>query len=255
MSAKQGSFVWYELLSTDVAAAKAFYAKVVGWSVQDMPMPGMSYTLLFAGATQIGGMMATPADAARAGLRPHWGCYIEVDDCDGAASKLERLGGKIHRAPTDIPNVGRFAAVADPQGAMFNLFKPTQSGERSVSNVPGQVSWHELHTQDRVKAFDFYSEMFGWQKGESHDMGPMGTYQLFTINGVPSGGVFNSPAAGAAPFWLVYFNVAEIEAGAKRITEGGGKITNGPMQVPGGTWVIQAADPQGAAFALASLRK
>jgi predicted enzyme related to lactoylglutathione lyase len=255
MSAKQGSFVWYELLSTDVAAAKAFYAKLVGWSMQDMPMPGMSYTLLFAGATQVGGMMTIPADGARAGLRPYWGSYIEVDDCDGAASKVERLGGKIHRAPTDIPNVGRFAAVADPQGAMFNLFKPTQSGERSVSNTPGQVSWHELHTQDWAKAFNFYSEMFGWQKGESHDMGPMGTYQLFTINGVPSGGVFNSPAAGAAPFWLVYFNVAEIEAGAKRITEGGGKITNGPMQVPGGTWVVQAADPQGAAFALASLRK
>jgi predicted enzyme related to lactoylglutathione lyase len=255
MPAKQSSFVWYELLSSDVAKPKAFYGKLVGWNMQDTPMPGMTYTLLSAGTTQVGGMMAIPDDAARAGLKPYWSSYIDVDDCDSAASKLERLGGKIHRAPTDIPNVGRFAAVADPQGAMFNLFKPNQSGQHSVSNAIGQASWHELHTQDWRKAFDFYSEMFGWQKGESHDMGPMGTYQLFTINGIPSGAMFNSPAAGAVPFWLIYFNVAEIEAAAKLVTEGGGKIMNGPMQVPGGNWIVQAADPQGAAFALASQRK
>jgi uncharacterized protein len=255
MASKQGSFVWYELMSSDVGAAKAFYGKVVGWATQDMPMPGMTYTLLLADTMQVGGMMSLPKDAAAAGMRPFWGGYIEVSDCDAAASKVPRLGGKIHAPPTDIPNVGRFAVAADPQGAAFNLFKPLQSGQRSVSNSPGQVGWHELHAQDGSKAFDFYSEMFGWRKGESHDMGPMGIYQIFTINDIPSGGMFNSPAAATARFWLMYFSVPGIDAASKRLSDAGGKITNGPMQVPGGLWIVQAADAQGASFGLMSQTK
>jgi uncharacterized protein len=255
MAGKQGFFVWYELMSSDVTAAKAFYGKVVGWVTQDMPMPGMTYTLLLANTTQVGGLMSIPKEASAAGMRPFWGAYISVSDCDAAASKVQRLGGKVHAPPTDIPNIGRFALVADPQGAVFNLFTPQQSGERSISNAPGQVGWHELHAQDALKAFDFYREMFGWGKGDSHDMGPMGTYQLFTINGIPSGGMFNSPAAAAARFWLMYFSVPGIDAAAKRLTDAGGKITNGPTQVPGGLWIVQATDPQGVAFGLLSQSK
>src|SRR6516225_10833363 len=96
MAGRQGSFVWYELMSSDVAAAKAFYGKVVGWVMQDMPMPAMTYTLLLSDAKQVGGMMGIPQDASAAGMRPFWGCYIEVSDCDAAALKVQRLGGKIH---------------------------------------------------------------------------------------------------------------------------------------------------------------
>jgi predicted enzyme related to lactoylglutathione lyase len=258
MAGTQSSFVWYELMSSDVAAAKAFYTKVVGWKTQDMPMPGMTYTILSAGDTQVGGMMTLPKDACDAGMKPCWGSYIEVDDVDGAASKVRSLGGKIYAAPADIPNVGRFAVVADPQGASFNLFKPAQPGERKVSSEPGFIGWHELHTNDAPKAFDFYSAMFGWLKGDAMDMGPMGKYQLFTIGGAAVGAMFNSPAAhaNAAPrFWMYYFNVGDIDAAAKRVGDGGGKIMFGPQQVPGGSWIVQAMDPQGAAFALVGSRK
>ena len=258
MAGKQSSFVWYELMSSDVTAAKTFYTKVVGWKTQDMPMPGMTYTLVSVGDTQVGGMMTLPKDAANAGMRPCWTSYIEVDDVDGAASKVRSLDGKIYAPPADIPNVGRFAVVADPQGASFNLFKPAQPGQRNVSSEPGQVGWHELHTNDAPKAFDFYSKMFGWLKGDAIDMGPMGTYQLFTIGGAAVGAMFNSPAAradAAARFWLYYFNVADIDAAAKRVADGGGKITHGPQQVPGGGWIVQATDPQGAAFALHGPKK
>ena len=233
-------------------------AGVVGWNTQDMPMPGMTYTLLQMGETQVGGLMALPKDASEAGMRPCWVGYVGVEDADRAASRVTELGGKILMPPTDIPNVGRFAAVTDPQGAAFNLFKPTQSGQRAVSRDPGQVGWHELHTTDWPKAFGFYSTMFGWLKGDGVDMGAMGTYQLFTINGTPSGAMFNSPAAqpgAGARFWLFYFNVGDIDAAAKRVVDGGGKIMQGPMQVPGDSWVLQAADPQGAAFALLGSRK
>ncbi len=188
-------------------------------------------------------------------MRPCWVGYVKVDDADRAAAKVKQLGGKILMEPTDIPNVSRFAGVTDPKGEAFNLFKPSQPGERAaVSSEPGQVGWHELHTTDWPKAFGFYTDMFGWLKGDSMDMGPMGTYQLFTINGIPSGAMFNSPAAQGARFWLYYFNVGNIDAAAKRVGDGGGKIMQGAMQVPGDRWVIQAADPQGAAFALLGSR-
>jgi uncharacterized protein len=254
MPGTQSSFVWYELMTTDAAAAKTFYADVVGWKTQDVPMPGMTYTLLLMGETQVGGLMTLPQEARQAGMRPCWVSYIGVDDVDGAASKMQGLGGKIFREPSDIPGIGRFAVAADPQGAGFNLFKPLQSGQRAVSREPGHIGWHELHTHDWPKAFEFYSAMFGWLKGDGVDMGPMGTYQLFTIGGVPTGGMFNSPAAQQARFWLYYFVVGDIDAAARRVTDGGGKIMQGPQQVPGGDWIVQGADPQGAAFALVGKR-
>ena len=255
MASTQGSFVWYELMTSDAAAAKAFYSKVVGWSTQDMPMPGMTYTLLSAGTTQVGGLMALPQDACDAGMKPCWVGYIGVDDVDGAAAKVKKLDGTILRAPADIPNVGRFAVVADPKGAAFNLFKPAQGGQRVVSGEPGHIGWHELHTTDWAKAFDFYAQMFGWLKGDAMDMGPMGTYQLFKVDDVAVGAMFNSPAAQAARFWLYYFHVGDVDAANKRVSDNGGKITHGPQQVPGGMWIVQATDPQGAAFALLGPRK
>jgi hypothetical protein len=168
---------------------------------------------------------------------------------------VKQLGGKMLGAPMDIPNVGRFAMVTDPQGAALNLFKSAQSDQPVVSNEPGHIGWHELHTTDWPKAFSFYTDMFGWLKGEGVDMGPMGTYQLFTIGGVATGAMFNSPAAHAARFWLYYFHVGDIDAAAKRVNDNGGKIMQGPHQVPGGSWIVQAADPQGAAFALLGSRK
>ncbi len=255
MAGAPSPFVWYELMTSDVAAAKSFYSKVVGWRTEDVPMPGMTYTLLRTGDVQVGGLMALPSEASDAGMKPCWVGYLGVDDVDAAAAKVKRLGGRIHGVPTDIPNVGRFAMVADPQGAAFNLFKPSQTGQRLVSREPGNVGWHELHASDWSKAMTFYEDMFGWRKGDSVDMGPMGTYQLFKAGETVIGGMFNSPAAKAARFWLYYFNVADIDAGGKAVTEGGGKVMHGPVQVPGGDWIIQAADPQGAAFALVGAKK
>lgn len=167
---------------------------------------------------------------------------------------MQRLGGKVCHAPTDIPDIGRFAMVADPQGAAFYLFKPSRSGERIPAKGPGQIGWHELHTSDWPKAFEFYNTMFGWLKGEGVDMGPLGTYQLFTINGAAVGGMINSPAATVHPFWLYYFTVDDIDAAAARIGESGGKVMQEPHQVPGGDWILQATDPQGAWFALVASR-
>ncbi len=255
MAGTQSPFVWYECMSSDVAASKAFYGKVVGWSTEDMPTPRMTYTLLRIGDTQVGGMMALPNEASAAGMKPGWLGYVGVEDTDRATAKAQQLGGKVLMPPTDLPNVGRISMIRDPQGAPLYLFKPAQAGQRAVSREPGQIGWHELHTTDWPKAFGFYTDMFGWLKGDSMDMGPMGTYQLFTINGTPSGAMFNSPAAQGARFWLYYFNVGNIDDAVMRLGESGGKVMHGPVEVPGGGWNVQAADPQGAAFALFGSRK
>lgn len=252
MSDSHGRFCWYELLTTDTAAAKQFYGSVVGWSMQDAGVPGMDYTLLNSGKSQIGGVMELPKEARDKGVPPGWVGYVFADDLDATATKLQQLGGKVHRPATDIPDVGRFAAVSDPQGASFNLFHSSQPGEPSPPNTIGHVGWHELHSSDWLKGFDFYHALFNWQKSTAVDMRPMGIYQLFKIGNRDAGGMFNSPAAGHARFWLYYFIVPAINAAAQRVTAGGGKIMQGPMQVPGGGWILQASDPQGAMFALTS---
>jgi predicted enzyme related to lactoylglutathione lyase len=254
MSSSQGSFVWYELMCTDVAAAKSFYGKVVGWGAQDVPIAGMTYTLLSIGDRQVGGMMTITKEVRDAGMKPCWMGHVGVDDMDATVSKLRRLEGKVHRMPTEIPEIGSYAVVADRQGATFLLFKALKADERGSSIAPGNIGWHELHTNNYPDAFEFYSEMFGWQKGTSVDMGPMGTYQLFTIAESPAGGMFNSPAAQPQCFWLFYFVVDDIKAAAARVSDNGGKVLQGPLQVPGGGWILQATDPQGAKFALTSAR-
>jgi len=255
MAGTQNPFVWYELMSSDVAVAKSFYATVLGWNTLDMPMPGMTYTLLQMGPTQVAGLMPLPTEAGAAGMRSCWVGYVGVDDADSAAAKVKKLGGRVLGEPRDIPGIGRFAMVADPQGAAFNLFKANQPGERAASNEPGHVGWHELHTSDWQKAYEFYSALFGWSKGDGVNMGPMGTYQLFNIGDVSSGGMFNDPEAKPAPFWRYYFNVGDIDAAAKRVGDSGGRILRGPDEVPGGNWVVHAADPQGATFALHGPKK
>ncbi|HVN71979.1 MAG TPA: VOC family protein [Desulfomonilia bacterium] len=115
---QHGAFSWCELVTPDVAAAKAFYTKLFGWDTEDMSMPGMTYTVVKAGGKGIGGIMPIPRDAK--GMLPMWGAYVTVDDVDATARNAEKLGAKILMPPTDIPTVGRFCVIQDPQGAVIN---------------------------------------------------------------------------------------------------------------------------------------
>jgi len=246
-------FVWYELMTTDTAAAEKFYDAVVGWTSRDAGMGGDSkYTLLSAGSTDVAGLMGFPKELEGQGIPPNWSGYVGVDDVDAMAARLVRAGGTLRRPADDIPGVGRFAVVADPQGAVFLLFKGAgEAPPAPAPGTPGTCGWHELMTTDWPKAFAFYSELFGWTKAEAMDMGPMGTYQIFAIDGVPCGGMMNKPPEmPVPPCWQYYFNVPEIESCVARIKTGGGQVVNGPMQVPGGSWIVNAVDPQGAHFSV-----
>jgi uncharacterized protein len=250
-----GRFAWYELITTDMEAASVFYTKVMGWSARDASAPGRPYTLFTVGKASVSGLMELPADARKMGGKPSWVGYVGVDDVDATADRIKRLGGAVYVPPMDVADVSRFSIFADPQTARLALFKwlrPSQ--EPAVLGALGHVGWHELLAADWEKAFAFYSELFGWQKADSH-VGAMGAYQGFSAGGEPIGGMFTKPATLPLPFWLYYFNIDDIEAAAKRVEAGGGQILYGPSEVPGGPWIVHCTDSQGALFALLDRRR
>jgi predicted enzyme related to lactoylglutathione lyase len=246
------NFFWYELMTSDLDAAEAFYKNVIGWKSErwggDFPYAIMKPE----GSEQgVAGLMTIHGEAAAAGAKPMWLGYIHAKDVDAATESVRKAGGQVKREPSDIPEVGRFSVVADPQGVMFMLMTP--QGPDTPPAPPGtmgHVGWHELYTTDWQAALDFYSSQFGWTKDQSLDMGAMGTYQLFAVEGQQAGGMMNKPSQMPMPFWLFYFNVSDINAAADRVKANGGTVIMGPMEVPGGSWIIQAQDPQGAMFAL-----
>ena len=252
MVAQHGNFIWYELMTGDVEGAAAFYGKVIGWSTADSGMPGITYTLANVGERQVAGLMGFPPDMQNP--RPGWVGYILADDVDAMAEKVRQAGGAVHRPPTDIPGIGRFAVAADPQGAMFMLFRGQGEPPPDLSPAtPGAFGWHELQAKSWQEVFGFYHTLFGWEKAEAVDMGEIGTYQTFSANGVWTGGMMDSTQPGA-PFWAYYITVEDIDAAVRRIGEAGGTLLNGPHQVPGGSYIVHGADPQGAMFALSGPR-
>jgi predicted enzyme related to lactoylglutathione lyase len=142
--------------------------------------------------------------------------------------------------------------VADPQGAAFMLLKgfSDQPLPNPAPGTPGHTGWHELHTTEPEAALAFYSQLFGWKKTDTIDMGPMGLYRLFATAEATVGGVMQKTPETPAPFWLYYINVEAIDSALQRVKEEAGEVLFGPQQVPGGSWIAQCLDPQGAMFAL-----
>ncbi|WP_340264489.1 VOC family protein [Sphingobium mellinum] len=260
MTDLNGKFFWYELMTSDPAAALAFYGDVVGWTAQAFGGEH-DYQVISGSAGPLGGVMAIPAEAKACGMRPWWGGYIGSADVDADAQRLSAAGGSIKRAPEDIPGVGRFAVMTDPGGAVFMLLKGSspEGMEPAPPMAKGHVGWHELYSGDFSADLAFYTSQFGWGTGEAMDMGEMGKYQLFSLSGATdfhamSGGIMPRPKEVPMPLWLFYFAVPDIDLAKDKVESGGGMVLNGPMEVPGGAWIIQAADPQGAMFALVGMR-
>jgi len=253
MADHPGQFAWYELLTTNMEAATTFYGDVVGWSMQDASTPEIPYRLFTAGDGPVSGLMALPPDALKMGATPRWVGYVGVDDVDVTVVRLKQLGGAVYVPPTDS-NIGRISIVADPQTATLALVRGLKFDTGANDpEAPGRVGWHELLATDWKKAFAFYSELLGWQKAET-EASPMDSYQLFAAGGRMVGGIFTKLARVPVPFWLYYFNVADIMVALRRVKARGGRVVQGPVELPGGTWIARCIDPQGAMFALQGRR-
>jgi predicted enzyme related to lactoylglutathione lyase len=252
MLSSQRSFIWYDLMTTDVDAALAFYGKVVGLTGRRADPPNSEYTVLSAGAAGMGGIMKLDAASLQGGARPGWLGYVAVADVDAMSGQIEAAGGRILHRPETIAGVGRFAVAADPHGAAFIVFHPTGDAMMSPPPpfTPGHVGWHELHAGEPHGDFAFYASLFGWSRGEAIDMGPMGTYQLFATGGPDAGGVVACSQSMPSPAWVYYINVDGVTAAKARVEAAGGQVVNGPLPVPGGGWILHGLDPQGAFFAL-----
>ncbi|MGC3981542.1 MAG: VOC family protein [Steroidobacteraceae bacterium] len=244
----RGRFVWHELMTSDVAAAVTYYKKAIGWTTQ--PYKGdNSYLMWVAKSGPLGGVASLPEGNAA----PYWLPYIGTPDIEATVRDAEKLGGKVLVPVTTISDAGSYAVLADPQGASFGVYG-TQDANASSGNgmpQPGEFSWHELPTNDYKAAFAFYEALFGWEKTGEHDMGQWGIYFMFGFNGQSIGGMFNKdPHMPIA--WCSYTQVADATKTAKTASKAGGKVINGPMEVPGGSWIAQILDPQGAMHAVVS---
>ena len=246
-----GRPVWYELMTTDTGAAEAFYAKVIGWRASPFDGSPDPYTIFKTRRDAgVAGLMKRPEGM---NMPPFWAMYVGVPNFEDAVAHIKRLGGNELSPVVDVPTVGRLQMMTDPQGAAFYIIQPTSSEERpEAAPELGEASWHELMTTDAPAAMQFYREVFGWQPSEAMDMGPIGTYQMFNRPHGMIGGMMNRPPelAHVPPNWSIYFLVDDINAAVERVKANGGQILNGPMEVPGGDWVVNAMDPQGAAFSM-----
>ena len=247
-----GKFAWYELMTSDTKAAGKFYSDVVGWTTHEVSAGDANqYTTFNIGGAGIAGMMQIPGHTS-------WIGYIAVDDVDAHIEKIVEAGGKLLRPATDVPGMLRFAVMSDPQDAAIIVFTPNPAmpaPERPAPPAPGTIGWHELYTSDLEGGFAFYNKVFGWTKLTDMDMGPAGVYRIFDEGDhkqMGDGGMMTRPPGMPVSAWSFYFNVDSIKAAIERVKSGGGKVINGPMQVPGGGWIIQGQDPQGAMFSLVS---
>jgi predicted enzyme related to lactoylglutathione lyase len=245
-----GRPLWYELMTTDTQAAEKFYKTVVGWTSAPFPESPQPYTVFSrTGEVQVAGLMTTPEGM---NAPPFWAMYVGVPNLEQAVADIKGRGGKECSPVIDVPTVGRMQMMTDPQGAAFYIYQPARDPRPEQLPEVGEGSWHELMTTDAPAALKFYTDIFGWQPSETMDMGEMGKYYMFNRAHGMIGGMMNKPPemAEVPPNWQIYFRVPEITSAVERIKANGGQILNGPMEVPGGDWIVNAMDPQGAAFSL-----
>jgi len=244
----RGRFVWHELMTPDSAASQAFYAKVLGWKTQAWEQDP-SYSMFAAASGPLG---ATVAESTQA---PHWIAYIGTADIEEAVRQAQQLGANVIKDVTLIDTGGRYALLADPQGAKFGVYASDAPAQKEKAPQRGEFSWHELAAADAAAALDFYGQVFGWELIDKHDMGPMGFYYIFGRNGVPLGGAFDRTAdMPGGPAWVGYVRVKDLDKAIQKVKSSGGTLLMGPMEVPGGDWIAQFADPHGALFSVHTLK-
>ncbi len=249
----RGRFVWHQLMTRDVPGAKKFYSKLVGWKTMAWPLDP-AYTVCHADSGPVAGIMALPAEVP-AEVPSHWMVYIGTPDVDATADAAVKAGGSVIKSPSDMQGAGRYAVLADPQGAVFCIINPENARPEAAGMPPvGAFAWQELATTDNEAAFAFYSQLFGWEAMQRMDLGPTGIYLIFGSNGVQRGGIYIKPAdMPAPPNWLPYAAVPNADNAHAFVMSSGGKELAAPMDVPGGGRITCFVDPTGAAFAVHSM--
>lgn len=260
MPTVEGKPIWFELNAADQDVAQAFYEAVAGWRVAPSSMPEHGgYRVAEANGKPVAGIRQSTPEASDF---PGWAVYLATRDVDAMASRVVELGGQIGFGPVDIPHVGRFAMLSDPQDVAFALMAATPADSRAFGPVPlgtqptlGHGVWIELATPDPEAAFAFYGALFGWEKLGAMPMGGMGEYAFIGRGDLRPGAVMSSAATGAQARWNWYVHVADIDAALATVRDRGGTVLQGPDPIPGGSYSANIADPAGNRFGLAGPRQ
>jgi hypothetical protein len=241
--------IWVDLASSDAAGSRDFYSKVFGWKVEVNPDPQYGgYGMAKVGNEQVAGIgpkMSAEQPTA-------WSIYIGTDNADDLAKKVQAAGGKVVAPPFDVGDQGRMATFQDPSGAFISAWQPgTMSGQFPVGQA-NTFGWAELNARGVDKALPFYQKVFGWSV-KPNDMGPNNPpYNEFQLGGQSiAGGQEMQPMVPkqVPSYWLVYFEVADVDKSFKNATAAGARELVAPMDFPGGRFAI-VTDPQGASFGL-----
>lgn len=253
-----GHPIWYELMTRDPAGAKSFYDPLFGWTIADKSdQPGMDYRMIDTGhGNFVGGMMPLTAEMQAGGAAPTWLVYLGVDDVDGTAAKVKDQAGEIHLEPFDIPGAGRAAMGADPQGNPFYLMRGSSPEDSTAYERMGmgKCNWNKLISRDHAATNAFFTRVFDWRYPHKMEMpGDLGDYTFVHVGGSDEAiGATMQAHPDHPPGWTFYFRAPDIEVAATHIAAAGGKVLQGPMEVPGGDMVLVATDPEGVRFGVAA---
>lgn len=257
MENRHGDFIWYELMTTDLDAAAEFYTGLLGWSFEDASNDNVEYRAFSGAAGQVGGFLGLTEEMTDGGARPTWLGYVGVDNLEATISAFTAGGGTVMFGPGEVPGVGPFAMVADPQGVPLYVIED-RSGESSpafAAHDPtlGHCAWNELMTADPNAAKTFFEDVSGWVVGDTMDMGEMGSYDMLKAGEERDfifGATMKKPEQMPVSMWNYYFRAADIDSACSFVKENGGQVINGPMEIPGGDFVFAGIDPQGAMFSV-----
>lgn len=247
-----GHFCWPELATRDIAAAKAYYGTLCGWSSEDVPSAMGAYTLFrVEGLDAAAGYQMGPQQTAP----PHWNSYVAVESADRSSARAEALGAQILMPPFDIPNVGRMAFIRDPDGATLALWQSGAHHGAGVFGRPGGLCWTELYTRDTAKSEAFYTALFGWRATTKRDLGM--AYTEFYAGDTPVGGMMGMEGPewdGVPSAWMPYIAVADADAVADTAARLGGTWLVPPTDIPTVGRFVVVTDPQGAVIAFIQLK-
>lgn len=260
-----GSLIWYELMTTDPDAARDFYGKVVGWKItgeRDPQANGADYRhIVREDGGGNGGVLGLTDEMCEGGARPCWMGYHYVAGVDAEVAAIVAEGGKSLLPAFDLP-VGRIAMVADPQGIPIYVMKPIPPEDNPDADsdvfdgsAVQHVSWNELYTPDIEASKAFYAKHFNFEFNDKMSMGELGDYWFIDHGGQTIGAMMQKPPHVPMPGWNYYIRVADINVATQAVTTNGGQVLSGPMEVPGGDWIINGMDPQGAPFSLVGAKE
>jgi len=250
-----GTLCWSELGTTDVPAACRFYSSLFGWETVEVPLPDGAppYLMFQLRGRDVCALYELRPELRAQGVPPHWLGYLATDDVDETVAKVRAAGGAVQAAPFDVMEHGRMAVVTDPTGATVAFWQARQHVGTRVEDEAGAPVWFELMTTDAARAADFYGRAVGWRVEEL----PMGTfvYHLLFAGERRAGGMMQmGPEFGGMPsHWMIYFQVKDCDAAARRCAELGGTVAVPPSDIPGTGRFAVLRDPQGAVFSIIRL--